>query len=386
MNPSYDETAEELYEMAPCGYVSTTPDGYIRKANRAFIQWTGYERQELIPKMRFQDVLTIGGKIYYETHLSLLLRIQGEANEIALDLLGKNGQVTPALVTATQKRDNNGKPILNRITVFNATERRMYEQELLEAKRRSDASAAELLRLNAQLSLTNSALLKANEQLGQFTFAASHDLQEPLRTITAFVQLLAKRYQNKLDPEAEKFIGFILDGTNRMHNLVSDLLAFSLAQSSELMLRTVELEQILAVAISNLCSAIDETGASITHDKLPQLCVDASRMAQLFQNLIGNAIKYSRPGEPPRVHISAEHRTSEWTFTVSDNGMGFEKAYAEQIFGMFKRLHGSDIPGTGIGLAICRKIVEAHNGRIWAESTPGVGTTFSFTIPERPPV
>lgn len=386
VNDLADESAEDLYENAPCGYLSTTPGGRIVRINKTLLEWLGAERRETIEGKRFPDLLTIGGKIFYETHFALMLRMHGDVREIALDVVCAQGRVLPVLVTAVQKRDAAGSPVLNRMTVFNATERRRYEQELLIARKRAEESAAELLRVNAELSRSNAALLTANEELGHFAYAASHDLKEPLRTITTYAQLLARRYQDALGDEARGFISDIADSARRMQSLISDLLAFSQAQGSYLVLRPTEMEQALSVALSNLRAAIDETNASVTHGKLPLVIMDAARIAQVFQNLVGNAIKYRKPEEPPKVHISAAKETgNDWLITVEDNGLGFEARYSEQIFGVFKRLHGREIPGTGIGLAICKKIIEAHGGRIWATSTPGKGSQFFFTMPDRPP-
>jgi light-regulated signal transduction histidine kinase (bacteriophytochrome) len=305
-------------------------------------------------------------------------------NEIALDFQRADGTVVPALVTAVQKRDAAGNPLVNRMTVFNATERRRYEQELLIARRRAEEAAAEFARVNSELSRSNDALLRANEDLGQFAYAASHDLQEPLRTMTAYAQLLARRYPNVLDEEGRSFISNIVDGSRRMQLLVSDLLAFSQAQGAQLVLRPSDMAQVLAAALVNLRTSIDDTQAAVTHDALPTLSVDAARMAQVFQNLVGNAVKYKKPDEPPRVHVSArKERHDCWVFSVQDNGLGFDDAYADQVFKIFKRLHGREIAGTGIGLAICKKIVESHGGKISATSAPGVGSRFSFTLPDR---
>ena len=381
---SPDESAEDLYENAPCGYLTTTPDGRILRMNRTLLDWIGAERGELISSKRFPDLLTIGGRLFYETHFALMLRMHGDVKEVALELLGKRGRVIPALVSAVQKRDRAGNPLLNRITVFDATERRRYEQELLAARKRAEETTAELSRVNAELSRSNAALLRANEELGQFAYAASHDLQEPLRTMTTYAQLLAKQYNHSLDEHATIFISHIVDGSRRMQSLIADLLAFSQAQGSNLLFRPTDLTQALSFSLSNLGSTISDTGASIHYEELPVVSIDAARMAQVFQNLIGNAIKYRKPGEPPRVTISATLEPNhDWLISVEDNGMGFDAQYADRIFGMFKRLHGREIPGTGIGLAICKKIVEGHGGRIWATSTPGAGSQFFFTIPDR---
>jgi PAS domain S-box-containing protein len=381
----YEECLDELYESAPCGYLSTAPNGRIVKVNQTFAGWMGCHREELTSGRRFIDLLTIGGKIFYETHFALLLQMHGNVTEVALDMVCQGGVVLPALVSAVQKRDEAGRPLLNRITVFNATERRSYERELVAARVRAEETASELARVNSELARSNAALLKANEELGQFAYAASHDLQEPLRTITTYAQLLADRHRRTLNEEAMLYLDKIVHGSGRMAILIRDLLALSQAQGSNLVVRATDLDGIVAFALANLSSAIEESHADITRDKLPVMMVDAARISQVFQNLIGNAIKYAKPGEAPRVHISAVKEQQEWIISVRDNGLGFEPRYAEQIFGIFKRLHGREISGTGIGLAICKKVVEAHGGRIWATSSPGVGSLFSFTIPDRYP-
>jgi signal transduction histidine kinase len=381
---AFEESTEELYENAPCGYLSTTLDGRIVKVNQTFAGWIGCERQDLTAGMRFAELLTIGGRIFYETHFAPLLQLHGQVREIALDLVCRQGGVLPTFINAVQRRDTAEKPVLHRITVFNATDRRGYERELLIARKRAEEIASELALVNSELSQSNAALLKANEELGQFAYAASHDLQEPLRTMTAYAQLLARRHQGALDQETQKFVQNIVEGSQRMQVLIEDLLTFSQAQGSHLLFRPTNLEQALAIALLNLSSAITESNATITHGPLPVMMADAARIVQLLQNLVGNAIKYRKPTEAPCVHISAtKGDNQELLISVKDNGLGFDAVYAEQIFGMFKRLHGRDIPGTGIGLALCKKIVEAHGGRIWATSTPGIGSRFYFTLSDR---
>jgi light-regulated signal transduction histidine kinase (bacteriophytochrome) len=224
-------------------------------------------------------------------------------------------------------------------------------------------------------------LIRSNEDLAQFAHAASHDLQEPLRTIASYTELLSRRYAGKLGEEADQFIKFALDAANRMHILIRDLLAFSQVHDQEhLPGGLVDTKQILEQAMANLKQAIDESKASITNSGLPTVEGDSAQLVQVFQNLLSNAIKYRGP-EPPSVHISAKLQAGEWTFAFEDNGLGFESRDAKRIFDIFKRLHGRDIPGTGIGLALCKKIVERHGGRIWVESEPGKGSIFSFTIP-----
>jgi PAS domain S-box-containing protein len=224
-------------------------------------------------------------------------------------------------------------------------------------------------------------LARSNAELEQFAYAASHDLQEPLRMVASYTQLLAKRYQGKLDADAEEFIRYAVDGATRMQRLIQDLLALSRVGSRHLEFLPTDCEALLDQALTALKATIEETDALVTHDPLPTVKADALQLIQLFQNLIGNALKY-RTEDRPYVHISADREGDTWVFSVRDNGIGIDPKYAERVFEVFERLHGeAEYPGTGIGLAICKKIVERHDGRIWVESEPGKGATFFFTIP-----
>ncbi len=238
-----------------------------------------------------------------------------------------------------------------------------------------------------QLRETLADLKRSNADLEQFAYVASHDLQEPLRMVASFVQLLADRYRGRLDADADEFIGYAVDGAKRMQQLILDLLEYSRVGTRGQPLRPTDANAVLAGALWNLELAIQETGAIVTHDPLPVVLADPLQLGQLLQNLIGNAIKF-RSSEPPRVHISAREvvegaATSKvWEFAVRDNGLGIAPEYFEKIFMIFQRLHSREAyPGTGIGLAICKKIVERHGGRIWVESAPGQGSTFYFTLP-----
>ncbi|HXE65279.1 MAG TPA: ATP-binding protein [Bryobacteraceae bacterium] len=225
-------------------------------------------------------------------------------------------------------------------------------------------------------------LTESNTALEQFAYVASHDLQEPLRTMTAFADLLVSKYRGKLDGEAEKFLDFIRKGAVRMSNLIQDLLAYARLTTENERPSSIALDEDLEAALTHLAQAIAESGASVTHDPMPTLAVDRGQMVRLFQNLIGNAVKYRKRNEPPKVHISAEQNGKEWVISVRDNGIGFEPEFAVTIFLPFKRLHSSEeYPGTGVGLAICQRIVQAQGGRIWAESVVGEGTTIFFTLP-----
>jgi light-regulated signal transduction histidine kinase (bacteriophytochrome) len=227
-------------------------------------------------------------------------------------------------------------------------------------------------------------LERSNAELEQFAYIASHDLQEPLRMVSSYTQLLARRYQGKLDADADDFIGFAVDGANRMQRLIQDLLTYSRVNTRGRPFAPTDCNEVLAQVKLNLSLAIEENGATIRYDKLPTILADDGQLIQLFQNLIGNAIKFHGE-EPPRIEVSARQTEGEWLFSVADNGIGMEPQYHERIFVIFQRLHGrSSYPGTGIGLAVSKRIVGRHGGRIWVESAPGEGSTFYFTIPVHP--
>ncbi len=226
-------------------------------------------------------------------------------------------------------------------------------------------------------------LARSNADLQQFAYVASHDLQEPLRTIASFVQLLEKRYKDKLDEKADEFIDYIVSGVKIMELLIKDLLTYSQVETKRQNFRPINCSVALEEAIYNLRTVIKESNVELTYDLLPTVTADASQLSRLFQNLIGNAIKF-RGNEPLKIHISAEQKGDEWVFPIKDNGIGIEPRFFERIFSLFQRLHTrNEYQGTGIGLAVCKKIVEHHGGRIWVESKPGKGSTFYFTIRDR---
>lgn len=230
------------------------------------------------------------------------------------------------------------------------------------------------------------ALTESNSALEQFAYVASHDLQEPLRTMSTYSQLLSKRYRGMLDAEADEFLSFLISASARMSALVRDLLAYARLTTEQERPSSIALDEDLEAALTHLDQAINESGASVTHDPMPTLQVDRGQMVRLFQNLVGNAIKYRKPDQPPIVHISAEQKGAEWVISIRDNGIGFDPKHASTIFEPFKRLHtDQEYPGTGVGLAICRRIVQSQRGRIWAESQPGEGTAFYFTLPINSP-
>ena len=239
------------------------------------------------------------------------------------------------------------------------------------------------LRHQAEKDLAKKAdeLARSNADLEQFAYVASHDLQEPLRMVAAYTQLLSERYKGRLDENADKFIGYASEGATRMQVLIQDLLAFSRVGRKEGEPTRVDCQAIIEEVRQILASAIQESGASITHTELPTIWADRTQMLQIFQNLIGNAIKF-RGKAAPVISVQAEQQGSQWLFGVSDNGIGIAPEYAENIFVVFQRLHArTEYPGNGIGLAICKKIVERNGGKIWVESQVDCGSSFKFTLP-----
>ncbi|MFX1388739.1 MAG: ATP-binding protein [Promethearchaeota archaeon] len=223
-------------------------------------------------------------------------------------------------------------------------------------------------------------LRRSNEDLQQFAYVASHDLQEPLRAIVSFSQLLEEKYHEKLDEDGKEFIHFITDGAKKMNTLIKDLLLYSRITTQAKPSKLTNLEDVINDALFNLKESIDESGAVITYDKMPILKIDKTQFVQLFQNLLSNAIKF-RSQEPPRIHIGVNRLENEWIFSVKDNGIGIEPKYFSKLFNIFYRLHTKEeYPGTGIGLPICKKIVQRYGGKIWVESKFGKGSTFYFTF------
>ena len=345
-----------LIEASLDPLVTIAPDGKITDVNHATELVTGCARQELIGT-DFCDYFTEPRKA--RDGYQQVFR-EGLVQNYELALRRRDGRITPVLYNASVYRDEAGAITGVFAAARDITERKRAEQAL-------EQKAQDLARSNADLE--------------QFAYVASHDLQEPLRMVANFTQLLAERYRDRLTDEGVEFIGYAVDGARRMQRLIQDLLTYSRLGTRGKSFESADCNELLGAAVANLQVAIQENGALISHDELPTVKGDASQLAQLFQNLAGNAIKFHAQ-DPPRVHVSAARRGSQWVFSVRDNGIGIDPEFADRIFVIFQRLHSrGDYPGTGIGLALCKKIVERHGGTIWVESKPGQGATFFFTIP-----
>jgi PAS domain S-box-containing protein len=292
----------------------------------------------------------------------------GESGVVARQM-GDRGEISG------RRKDGEVFPAAASISKLDLGERRIYTAVLRDVTERR--AAAEALERQTQ------ELARSNAELEQFAYVASHDLQEPLRMVASYTQLLARRYQGQLDDDAEEFIGFAVDGVTRMQALINDLLAYSRVGTRGGEFRPVPLDDVLEKVIATLRPSMDELGAVVTHDPLPVAVGDPGQLHQLFQNLLQNAIKFQRRDVRPEVRVGVMERPGEWEIAVRDNGIGIADEFRDRIFVIFQRLHNrTEYPGTGIGLAICKKIVERHGGHIWVESSPGEGSTFHFTLPK----
>lgn len=363
MSGAIKEGSETLFrgllESAPDAIVICNENGIIELINRRTEQLFGYTRDELLgqPVEILMPTAVHNAHIRHRTAYSQspALRPMG----IDLDLYGqhKENGPFPVEIGLSPMKTDEGLYIIS--VVHDITNRKKAQERLIEQTKE---------------------LARSNAELEQFAYVASHDLQEPLRMVASFCQLLAKRYRGKLGADADEFIGYAVEGANRMQTLINDLLTYSRVGAKGIQFTNVPVQEVLDQVLNNLRLMIEETHAEITAGPLPTVFADGQQIAQLLQNLITNAIKF-RGDQAPKVHVSAEDGGNEWIITVEDNGIGIPQEFQDRLFVIFQRLHPRDkYPGTGIGLAICKKIVERHGGRIWIDSEPGKGAKFRFTL------
>ncbi|HVW08484.1 MAG TPA: ATP-binding protein [Bryobacteraceae bacterium] len=346
-----EEQFRQLAEVGPQIIWLNGPNGGLEFVNQRWIEFSGLDYQatkdptQLLPRLHPDDRMLEEWRKCVDT---------GTPFEIEARIRGKDGEFRWFMIRSIPVRDEHG-----RIQRWFGSSTDIHQNKIMQLE-----------------------LARANQDLEQFAWSASHDLQEPLRTVKIFSELLSRRHAAQLQGEALDFLRNVSDSATRMEGLVRDLLAYTQMNTVGEQPELTDSHEVLRAALANLASAIHETNATIEHGPLPSVPVHPAQLQQLFQNLIGNAIKYHRPGIPPVVAVTAVRQKGDWLFSVADNGIGIEPRYRERIFGLFKRLHGhNEYPGTGIGLALCLRIVERHHGRIWVESEAGQGSTFRFTLP-----
>lgn len=361
-----------LLDAAPDAMIISAEDGLISLVNSQVESVFGFRREELIGENI--RLLVPGWNCRASTSDDIAALCP--RSPVELWALRKSGGQFPVEISLSPLQTEEG--LLLTSAIRDITERQRAGEAIRELNLTLEQRVAERTQ---ELLRSNEALRQSNDDLNQFAYAASHDLQEPLRMVSLYSQMLQRRYGSKLDRGADEFIGFIVGGAKRMELLLKDLLTYSQAgSSSEGPAHPVDCCDAIRRVVLNLQASLEQSQAIVTWDSLPTLYAHEVRVVQLLQNLIGNAVKY-RSADPPRIHVSAERREADWLFSVQDNGIGIAPEYAQEIFGIFRRLHAQDYPGTGIGLAICQRIVERYGGRIWVESSIGQGSRFFFTIP-----
>jgi len=348
-----------FFESAPDYCYMIDPEGLVVDANPAAFEALGYERDELVgePIRKVYAPETLDRmRLLFEWW-----RKTGRLSNEEITLLTKAGERRTVLLSAAAVHDQAGELIHSVSMQRDITQRKAMENLL-------ERTAAELAR--------------SNEDLEQFAYVASHDLQEPLRMVASYVTLLEQRYRGKLDEDADTFIDFAVDGARRMQALISDLLAYSRVDRRGDQFEEMNASACLDDALHALTASLEDSGARIERGDLPTIAADARQLTQVLQNVVGNAVKFRKPDVPPVVSVEASRDGDDWVFTVRDNGIGIEKRHRERVFEIFQRLHTrAAYEGTGLGLALCRRIIERHGGRIWLEGDAGDGTTVRFTLP-----
>jgi PAS domain S-box-containing protein len=362
-----EETAEDLYEHAPCGYISTLPDGTIVKVNETLTEWTGHARDALLSGKKFQTLLAIGSKIYYETHFGPLLQMQGFANEIALELVRADGRILPVLLNARLRRDDDGTPLVNRITLFDATDRRRYERELLLARRKAEQIARDKADLLAML---------------------SHDIRNPLNAVMGVVQLLDG---SDLSESQHRFVRLLKSSSENMLKLLNHVLLLSKAESSSFALveTPFSLQQIVDDVMATYETAAREKGlelrSSIDELMPAQVIGDPVAMRQVVTNLVGNAVKFTDRGVVALSVTAGERAVDAVTVgvEVSDTGIGIAPEVVDRIFNPYTQASydtAKRFGGTGLGLAITRKLLALYGSTVQVVSVPGEGSRFFFSL------
>ncbi|WP_133272537.1 PAS domain-containing sensor histidine kinase [Hymenobacter radiodurans] len=371
-----EENPDDLYEHAPCGYCSCLPDGTLVKLNQTLLDLLGYTRQELVARLCLQELFTIGGRLHYEMHCAPLLILQGQVRELSYSLRRKDGTTLPVLMNAVLRRDTDGNPLLIRVTLFDITDRRKYEDELLRAKEEAEKQQELLQRQNEQLT-------RINADLDGFVYTASHDLKQPIHNMAGLLAEF-KSIATFHDPEADKMIGMFDQALQQILKTIEGL--------TEVVQRPRELEQAATEAVDLLPFSEEivrslqprEVKDVFTLDftALPTLRIARTALQSILYNLLSNALKYAEPGRPPRIRVSTRLENGVAVLSVQDNGRGINiERHRSHLFQLFRRFH-PEVEGVGIGLYLVNRLVAQAGGQIEVESAEGQGTTFHLYLPQ----
>lgn len=361
-----DKEYSDLFNHAPCGYVKLDHKGVIIKVNTTFSSWLGFKKEELEGKYSFQNLLSMGGKIYFDTHFWPLIQLKDQVSEINLDVISKSSKRLPVLVNAVKLSSSDGNNNLV-LTILDISQRKQYEKELLKAKRLAEENAAKLF--------------EKNTELERFSHIVSHDLKSPIRTMSGLFEIMERKGFVSKDKDSMQIQKLIMDSLRRMKTLVDDLMDQTMIEKEPADFDLVDLNAVFDIVTEILDNEIKNSFTKIEVPVLPLVRGNKSQFIRLFQNLISNAIKY-KGEESPFIQISWQKLEEMVQITVKDNGIGFDPIHKDRIFEYMHRLHSySQIPGSGIGLYSCKRIVESHGGIITASSKLGYGASFIFTLP-----
>ncbi|GGF26109.1 PAS domain-containing sensor histidine kinase [Hymenobacter cavernae] len=377
------ENLEDLYEHAPCGYCTCLPDGTLVKLNHTLLTWLGYEVQELVARKCLQELFTIGGRLHYEMHCAPLLLLQDQVREISYTLRRKDGSTLPVLMNAVLLRDIDKQPLAVRITLFDITDRRKYEQELLRAKVQAEEQSKQLARANELLVTKNEQLTRINSDLDSFVYTASHDLKQPVTNMAGLFQEL-KRTATFHDPDAAGMMSMFEEALQQILGTIEGLTEVVQQQREleQVSVDVVELRPFTEDIIRSLHPSEHEAGFTLDFSAVPRLRMARPSLHSMLYNLLSNALKYASPDRRPQVRVSTAQGDKEVIISVQDNGRGIDLArHGSELFQLFRRFH-PEVVGSGMGLYLVNRLVHQAGGRVEVESEVSSGTTFHIFLPQ----
>jgi len=348
------DRARDLYENAPCGYFSVDNIGAFENINATLLRWLGYSKEEIVGKLHFTEILRMNGGSFLKEGLPEYLS-KGSVNNVEAEMVLKNNTLVPTILNAAAILDSSGNLISSRCTIFDNSERKKAEEEVRQT----------------------------NRELESFSYSVSHDLRAPLRSVGGYAQILRDDYYDKLDEEGKRVIGVIINNAKRMGRLIDDLLAFSKASRKEIGKSQINMDEFVKLILDELLQQEGQRKIKIDRTELLSGAADVNMIRQVWVNLLSNALKYTQKKETACIEIGSYEDPKEIIYFVKDNGVGFNMAYYDKLFGVFQRLHkAEEFEGTGVGLAFVKRIIEKHQGRVWAEAELNAGATFYFSIPK----